>query len=116
MARIRKGEREESDSRNSGVRDGTAIAGDEEHADVIGTGATGHGLPTQEHRGRERVHTTSARPRTRLEDAVGVGAAMADGESSWAHAKQGLRATKLANNHTGRKRGGRGSHRGENGG
>ena len=55
------------------------MAGDEEHADVIGTGATGHGLPTQEHRGRERVHTTSARPRTRLEDAVGVGAAMASG-------------------------------------
>ena len=44
-----------------------------------GTRPTGHGVPIREHRGREGVHATSARPRTGPEDAVGAGTAMAGG-------------------------------------
>jgi len=67
----------------------------------------------REHRERDGKQANSSRPRAQPVVAVGVGAAMAGGESSRAHVKRGLRAMKLANNRTGRKRGGRGSHRGE---
>ena len=55
------------------------MAGGKEVTGARRTRPTGHGVPIREHRGREGVHATSARPRTRPEDAVGAGAAMAGG-------------------------------------
>ena len=55
------------------------MAGGKEHAGMIGTGATGHGLPIREHRGREEVKATSPRPRTWPEDTADAVVAMAGG-------------------------------------
>ena len=55
------------------------MAGGKEVAGARGTWPTSHGVPIQEHRGREGVHATLARPRTGPEDVVGAGAAMAGG-------------------------------------
>ena len=101
---------------NSSSGGGAAMDGGKKVTGEHGTVATGHDSKNRGHRESERGQANSARPRARPEVAVGAGAAMAGGESSRAHAKQGLQATKLANNRTGRKRGGRGSHRAENGG
>ena len=61
-------------------RGGAAIAGGEEHAGVIGTGATGHGSKNRGHREMAGVHAISAVPRRRSEDAVGAVTAMAGGK------------------------------------
>jgi len=74
---------------------------------------TGLGFLIQEHRENERVKGKSPRPIRRPENAAEVAVAMADGMEFTVHVKRGLRATKLANNRTGRKRRGRGSHSGE---
>ena len=80
------------------------MAGGMELAGVFGSGATVHGLMNREHRERDGKQANSSRPRAQPVVAVGVGAAMAGGESSRAHVKRGLRAMKHANNNTGRKR------------
>ena len=71
------------------------------------------GLRIQEHRGIEGVKETSARPRMGPVDAVGAVAAMAGGKKLHGAADRALEAVKQENNSTGRKRGARGSHRGE---
>ena len=74
---------------------------------------TGLGFLIQEHRENERVKGKSPRPIRRPENAAEVAVAMAGGMELTVHAKRGLQAMKLTNNRTGRKRRGRGSHRGE---
>ena len=55
------------------------MAGDEELAGALGSGATGHGSTNRGHRGREGMQATSPRPRKRPEDAADAVVAMAAG-------------------------------------
>ena len=55
------------------------MAGYEELAGALGSGATGHGLTNRRHRGIEGVQATSPRPRMRPEDTTEAVVAMAGG-------------------------------------
>ena len=56
-----------------------SMAGGEELAGALGTGATGHGSTNRRHRGIEGVQATSPRPRMRPEDMAEAVVTMADG-------------------------------------
>ena len=55
------------------------MAGNEELAGTLGSGATGHSSTNRGHRGREEVQATSPRPRMRPEDTTKAVVAMAGG-------------------------------------
>ena len=89
------------------------MAGGEEHAGERETRHSGLGLHIREHRGLEGEKETSARPRMGPVDVVGAVAAMAGGKELHGAAGRALEAVKHGIKGMGRKRGGRGSHRGE---
>ena len=90
-----------------------SMAGGEELTGTLGTGAMGHGSMNRGHRGREGVHANSPRPRERSEDAAEAVVAKAAMRRSTTLTDWALEAMKRGIESMGRRRGARGSHRGE---
>jgi len=86
------------------------MAGDEELAGALSSGAMGHGSTNRRHQGIEGVQATSPRPRMRPKDTADAVVAMADGENPTGVHGWALEAMIHEFKGTGRRRGTRGSH------